>query len=54
MDGEIEQLRPFDKLKLQPPQYVCPLCERTFKDEVTYKKHLVYEHKAQTGQEVET
>ena len=46
MDGEIEQLRPFDTLKLQPPKNVCPLCGHIFKDEKFLKRHLVYQHRA--------
>lgn len=46
-DGEVERLRPFDVLKLNPPRHTCPLCQQVFKDEKFLKRHLVYKHKAQ-------
>lgn len=45
-DGEVERLRPFETLKLNPPQYTCPFCNEVFTDERFYKRHLVYEHGA--------
>lgn len=45
-NGGLERLRPFETLKLNPPQYICPFYNEVFTEERFYKRHLVFEHEA--------
>lgn len=47
-DGEVERLKSFETLKLNPPQFICPFCHETFDNEELLKQHIANELKEQS------